>query len=82
MAAKMYDLKVIIRLILPLPSKLFDYVIEGRFSKWFIPNDSQTAYQKGRSSADHVFFLGCLISHARKVKKKLFLIAIDFDGGF
>ena len=39
-------------------------------------------YQKEKSSADHVFCLRCLISHARKVKKKLFLIAIDFDGAF
>ena len=47
-----------------------------------IPSDAQTAYQSGKSCADHIFLLECLISYARKVRKKLFIVAIDFDGAF
>ena len=35
--------------------KLFDFILLKRFTNWFKPHDAQTAYQEGRSSADHVF---------------------------
>ena len=50
--------------------------------KWFVPADGQTAYQSKRGSADHVFLLRCMTQYAKKFKKTLFLIAIDFDGAF
>ena len=68
--------------LVQLLSKLFDFTMLKRFMKWFTPHDAQTAYTSGKSAADHVFFMRCMISYAVKVKKKLFLIAIDFDGAF
>ena len=68
--------------LVQLLAKLFDSILLERFKKWFIPGDQQTAYQKNRSSADHVFLLRCLIQHAKLHKEKLFIIAIDFDGAF
>ena len=68
--------------LVQLLSKLFDFILLKRFTKWFKPHDAQTAYQEGRSSADHVFFMRCMIQYARKCKQELFLIAIDFDGAF
>ena len=65
-----------------LLAKVFDSILLKRFKEWFVPADQQTAYQKHRSSADHVFLLRCLIQHAKKYKHKLFVIAIDFDGAF
>ena len=53
-----------------------------RFEQWFIPADEQTAYCAKRGSADHVFLLRCMLQHAKRLKQKLFLIAIDFDGAF
>jgi hypothetical protein len=52
--------------------------------KWFkkLCNDAQTAYQDGKSSADHVFFLRCLVQQAIRFKLKIFMIAADFDGAF
>ena len=64
-----------------MPS-FFDFILLQRFKKWFNPADEQTAYQQNRGCADHVFFLRCLTQHAKRYKKKLFLIAIDFDGAF
>ena len=53
-----------------------------RFTKWFKPDDGQTAYQNGKSGCDHVFLLRCIIQQAKRVKQKLFIIAFDFDGAF
>ena len=63
-------------------SKLFDFTLLERFMNWFKPSDGQSAYQKFRSCADNVFLFRCLISFAKKNKRKLFLIAVDFEGAF
>ena len=63
-------------------SKLLDFILLSRFKKWFIPADEQSAYQSGRSCADNIFLIRCLINVAKKSKQKLFLIAVDFDGAF
>ena len=68
--------------IVYLMAKIFDFIMLNRFKQWFIPSDQQTAYQEKLSCADHVFLERCLIAYARKVKEKLFLISIDFDGAF
>ena len=63
-------------------SKLFDFILLNRFRKWFIPHDCQTAYQNGKSCADHIFTLRALVNHCVKNKQKLFVICIDFEGAF
>ena len=65
-----------------LLSKMFDFIMCGRFSKWFVPDDGQTAYQNGKACADHPFLLRCIIQQAKRFKKKLFIVAFDFDGAF
>ena len=47
-------------------SKVLDFILGNRFVKWFkkLCDDAQTAYQNGKSSADHVFFLKCLVQQA------------------
>ena len=68
--------------LVQLLAKLFDSILLARFKKWFMPANQQTAYQKNRSSADHVFLLRCLIQRAKEHWDKLFILAIDFDGVF
>ena len=65
-----------------LLAKLFDIILKNRFIKWFKPSDAQTAYQPGKSTADHVFLLRCLIQQAKRQKQTLYIIAADFDGAF
>ena len=62
--------------------KWFDFILLSRFKAWFSPADEQTAYQGGRSCADHIFLLKCLIYFAKLKRVKLFLCTIDFDGAF
>ena len=40
--------------IVVLLSKLFDFILLKRFQNWFLPHDSQSAYQSGKSCAEHV----------------------------
>ena len=68
--------------IVYLMSKIFDIIMLNRFNAWFKPSDRQTAYQEKIGCPDNLFLLRCLIAHAMKVKEKLFLISIDFDGAF
>ena len=63
-------------------SKLLDVILLSRFKKWFQPADEQSAYQSGRSCANNIFLIRCLINFAKKNKQKLFLVAVDFDGAF
>ena len=42
----------------------------------------QTAYQAGRTANDHPFLLRCMIEFSKQKKKKLFIVAIDFNGAF
>ena len=53
-------------------SKLLDFILLRRFKEWFRPADEQSAYQAGRSCADNIFLLRCLINFAKKSKQKLF----------
>ena len=46
------------------------------------PHDCQSAYQSGKSCADHVFLLRAIIDYCIKTDTKLFLICIDFEGAF
>ena len=68
--------------LVQLLAKLFDFILLERFKKWFTPADEQTAYQEKKGGADHVFLLRCMMQYARRFKKKLFVISIDFDGAF
>ena len=62
--------------------KWFDFIVLTRFKVWFTPADEQTAYQTGKSCADHIFLLRCLISYSKYRKVKFFICTIDFDGAF
>ena len=68
--------------LVALLSKLFDFIMNNRFTSWFKPHDAQTAYQRKRASIDHVFLLRCIVQQAMRVRQKIFIIAFDFDGAF
>ena len=68
--------------IVYLMSEIFDIILLNRFVAWFKPSDRQTAYQEEIGCPDNLFLIRCLIAYATKVKEKLFIISIDFDGAF
>ena len=68
--------------LVQLLSKLFDFILLKRFRGWFTPHDAQSAYQNGKSCADHVFLLRALVNHCINTKEKLFIVCVDFEGAF
>ena len=56
--------------------------MQKRFVNWFVPHDCQSAYQENETSADHPFLVRSLIRYCKIHKKKLFVVAIDFEGAF
>ena len=68
--------------LVELMYKWFDFVFLGRFKTWFKPADEQTAYQNGKSCADHNFLLRAIICYSKKFRRKFFICTLDFDGAF
>ena len=65
-----------------LLAKLYDGILKNRLTKWLRIPIEQTAYQKGKSCALHVFFVRCLIAICKKLKKPLFIGVTDFEAAF
>ena len=52
-------------------------VMLRRFMKWFTSaDDEQTACCTKRGTADHVFWLRCMLQHAKRLKLKLFMLKL------
>ena len=62
-------------------SKLFDFILLSRFKKWFFPVDEQSAYQPGRSCADNIFLIRCLINLSYKIDPflKIAIVKASFN---
>ena len=65
-----------------LLAKVYDAVLKNRLTKWLLIPIEQTAYQKFKGCFLHVFFVRCLISICRKLKKPLFIGVTDFEAAF
>ena len=53
-------------------AKLYDYVINNRLMKWYIPKREQAGGQPERSCIEHILTLRLWIDYCRRRKLKLF----------
>ena len=65
-----------------LLAKLYDGILKNRLTRWLKIPIEQTAYQKGKSCALHVFFVRCLVAICKKLKKPLYIGVTDFEAAF
>lgn len=63
-------------------AKLFDMVLCNRLELWFKPYREQAGAQRGRGCIEHIVSLRLLTDYARKKKKKLFIIFVDFSKAY
>lgn len=63
-------------------AKLYDCILMNRLQNWLQIPHEQTAYQKGKGCAMHVFFVRSLIAISKKAKKSLFIGVTDFTAAF
>ena len=59
-------------------SKLYDMVLNNRFTKWYKPRSEQAGAQKGRGCEEQILTLRLLIDIARKTKRTLYIGFVDF----
>ena len=62
--------------------RLFDRIIGKRLSLWYKACREQAGGQKLRDCIEHIMTLRLLIDYARKTRKKLFILFIDFEKAY
>ena len=59
-------------------TKIYEGVLNNRFTSWFIPDEEQAGGCTGRGCAEQLFTLRLLIEYARKTKQTLYIAYIDY----
>ena len=68
--------------IAPLFCRIYDNLIEERFSRWYSPNPEQAGFRKGQGCLIQLFMLNLLIQYAKDDKKNLFVMFLDYAKAF
>ena len=63
-------------------AKLYDYVINNRLMKWYIPEREQAGGQPKRSCIEHILTLRLWIDYCKRKRLKLFIAFIDFSKAY
>ena len=59
-------------------AKIYESVLNNRFTSWFRPDDEQAGGCAGKGCAEQLFTLRLLIDYARKTKQTLYIAYIDY----
>jgi exonuclease III len=62
--------------------RLFDQIIGRRLSLWYKAFKEQAGGQKLRDCIEHILTVRLLIDYARKTRKKLYILFIDFEKAY
>ena len=62
--------------------RLFDRILGKRLSVWYQPCREQAGAQKERDCIEHIMTLRLIIDYARKTRKKLYILFIDFEKAY
>lgn len=68
--------------ILNIFAKIYDAVLTKRLNLWWAPDDEQTGAQSGKGCTEQIVTLRLLISIAKKLRKPLYIIFIDFNAAY
>ena len=63
-------------------AKLYDYVINNRLMKWYIPEREQARGQPKRNCIEHILTLRLWIDYCKRKRLKLFIAFIDFSKAY
>ena len=63
-------------------TKIYDYVLYNRLSKWWQPDREQAGAQPKRGCTEHLVTLRLLINYSLNKKVKLFIAFIDFSKAY
>ena len=68
--------------ILAALAKIYDSILNSRFTKWFTPDEEQAGGQAGRGCAEHLLTLRLYIDIARKMKQTLYVLFVDYEKAY
>ena len=68
--------------IMDSTAKLYDLALNNRLSQWLAIDKAQAGAQKGRGCIEQILTLRLLIDYAKKTKRKLFLLYVDFQKAY
>ena len=63
-------------------AKIYDSILNSRFTKWFTPDEEQAGGQAGRGCAEHLLTVRLYIDIARKTKQTLFVLFVDYEKAY
>ena len=66
----------------PLLSRVFDILINERFTSWYIPNAQQSGFRKHQGCLIPIFSMFLIIDMSKYLKKKLFIGLFDYEKAF
>ena len=67
--------------ILAALAKIYDSILNSRFTKWFTPDEEQAGGQAGRGCAEHLLTVRLFII-ARKTKQTLYVLFVDYEKAY
>jgi hypothetical protein len=68
--------------IMDSAAKVYDHLLNRRLTQWMSIDAAQAGSQKGRECLEQIITLRILIDTAKRQKKKLFLLFVDFQKAF
>ena len=63
-------------------SKIYDYILCNRLTKWFSPEREQAGAQPGRGCLEHIVTLRLIMNYCFKKRVKLFVAYVDFSKAY
>ena len=63
-------------------AKLYDLVLCARLERWYRPHREQAGAQRGRSCAENILALRFLTDYAKRKKKLLYVMYVDFSSAY
>lgn len=68
--------------VINIIAKLYDMILCSRLESWFSPFREQAGAQRGRGCTEHIVTLRLLMDIARRNKKKLYVMFVDFSSAY
>ena len=63
-------------------AKCYDYLLNNRLTKWFIPSREQAGAQKKRGCIEHIVTLRLIIDRCMRLRSPLFIAFVDFSKAY
>ena len=68
--------------VAPVFARLYDGIMQNRFSNWYVPNREQAGFRSGQGCLLQIFVVFLLIDYAKEKKRNLLIGFMDYAKAF